>query len=1286
MKWLKRTAWLSCLVVLLYSTTALAYIPAPTLNINKTTALVGENFTLTWTSCSGATRYTVQISNYSDFSTFLGSGLIYYTTSATLNTSYSGTFYFRVIADNEYTFESSVFGNVKSIVITDGTPPDPANDLYISSKSCPTAYVGQEFCCSVTLKNSGTNCYAVGEVDVDYDSGPSLTFSNDLYTTDFTLCQNETKVMSGFCATASTIGTSVMNIDVTVSGTAYNNIDTFSLPINCLAECASGEVGCNGTAQRYTCGEAGDGDSCLDKIYTNCAAGYTCSSGSCQAIPPPAAPTLSISTATPADNTAYTVSWTNTGGGFEILEATNSSFTGANGWSTASTSMTFTHDVSVTTTYYYRVRAMDSYGTYSGWSNVITATISPACISNCTSGDVGCTTSTVRYDCQQVQTGCWQKVDVQTCSLGCSAGACINCLPECTLYTAGCSSTTQEWTCGEAFDGDTCLDKVYSNCAANQECVSDQCLDINYPPVFSNPNFNPSNISLQITVSDANGDNLSWVRVYLFTPAMEFIGNYYMSVLSGSNSQQGIVYTIDLSSWADGSYKYFMIASDGKVQADSKTVLSFTICRPNIQCGQWSNCYYARPIAPPGYNIDDWIQNRACVDVNGCSAETDYEWKMCDCNYTSFQWVGGYPLEIREGESAVFKLTWEGNCTGDVLSVRKQIGSPPFCYCSNDVWTNKDDPEPLTVNASGTHNKEEYFSMSLPYADAYYRLFLGRVTGFQSLYTPIMPTSNYLNVTPASFPADSDDLKRYIELAQLPTVCNSDVTLSDQCYKYWQDMGISYEEQLIESMSAYDLIWIGTCFGCAAATLGEPMLVLTWAGGPVPGTCSTALVIAGGLACDFCVQVPIVTINPANAAAVSKVIVGNRAFSRINDLGELAIDASYLPVKNGAYVRYVDDTGKLMTEAYGLSTAGSNSLLFNAKIRSIPVEFLQNYHVIDVNLNVVPLNLESFHQVTLGFNAEVAENYWKTLGNMFEDGLYKQEATYVWEMANGGKLGPISDHIQEVVPTVGIKYAHVQYAEFYHKWVINFNLDTAVLPSRNGGLIPQWEAAVYGMLPQEYIHVANLELIERFSNPKGVTYVLNYIPEGPEATNRWFAEFYAHTIYLDLVQNDPVRYSKYLDSIYGLIHSANGGIDGWIADVVKYSKSESTMLYSQQAYQLIKTADSAAAQRALSQLDNADAFLARNAKIEDDVYRLHMDMVDEPGYVATQGMDDILVRYKMVKGPDVPPHSGGSSQPAKSFLGCTLSDTGNSGYLTLLVALLPAIILLLRKYLRHSRI
>ncbi len=56
-------------------------------------------------------------------------------------------------------------------------------------------------------------------------------------------------------------------------------------PFPCMDECGPGEVGCSDDGRRsWSCGEAGDGDHCLDRVFSDCPTGLRCQGGLCRQV------------------------------------------------------------------------------------------------------------------------------------------------------------------------------------------------------------------------------------------------------------------------------------------------------------------------------------------------------------------------------------------------------------------------------------------------------------------------------------------------------------------------------------------------------------------------------------------------------------------------------------------------------------------------------------------------------------------------------------------------------------------------------------------------------------------------------------------------------------------------------------------------------------------------------------------------------------------------------------------------------------------------------------------
>ncbi len=130
----------------------------------------------------------------------------------------------------------------------------------------------------IIVKNSNGNL--ISGALVNY-VGPGTSFSHT------TNAEGKTTTRAleegSWTFTASKTGYETKTISYTinpVSGTLALTIILSTTP-TCTNECSSGQIGCNGLTGAWFCGEANDGDNCLDKRYGSCTAGYTCSNGVC---------------------------------------------------------------------------------------------------------------------------------------------------------------------------------------------------------------------------------------------------------------------------------------------------------------------------------------------------------------------------------------------------------------------------------------------------------------------------------------------------------------------------------------------------------------------------------------------------------------------------------------------------------------------------------------------------------------------------------------------------------------------------------------------------------------------------------------------------------------------------------------------------------------------------------------------------------------------------------------------------------------------------------------------
>ena len=210
----------------------------------------------------------------------------------------------------------------------------------------------------------------------------------------------------------------------------------------CSDECHTGEQGCSDDGQsRWTCGEAGDGDVCLDHVMVACQTGQHCESGQCVVGCSDACERAEQGCSADAQSR-----WTcgEAGDGDDCLD-----------------------------------RIFESCG--SG-RHCESGQCLAGCADECASGQRGC-----RDDRQRVWT-CGDGGDGDDCldrvfalcgsNRHCDKGQCVaGCVDECSLGAQGCSADgLQQWTCEEAGDGDDCLDEVMVDCPSGSACEDGSCL------------------------------------------------------------------------------------------------------------------------------------------------------------------------------------------------------------------------------------------------------------------------------------------------------------------------------------------------------------------------------------------------------------------------------------------------------------------------------------------------------------------------------------------------------------------------------------------------------------------------------------------------------------------------------------------------------------------------------------------------------------------------------------------------------------------------------------------
>ncbi|MCD6498157.1 MAG: agmatine deiminase family protein [Deltaproteobacteria bacterium] len=210
----------------------------------------------------------------------------------------------------------------------------------------------------------------------------------------------------------------------------------------CSDECGKGQQGCSEDGQsQWTCGEAGDGDGCLDQVVATCQPGQHCDSGQCVAGCRDACDSGEQGCSADAQSR-----WTcgEAGDGDDCLD-----------------------------------RIFESCG--SG-RHCESGQCLAGCADECTNGQRGCSDDRQRvWTCGDAEDGdaCLDRV-VAACgsSRHCDKGQCVaGCVDECSSEEQGCSAdATRRWTCGDADDGDDCLDKVMVDCPSGSTCGDGGCV------------------------------------------------------------------------------------------------------------------------------------------------------------------------------------------------------------------------------------------------------------------------------------------------------------------------------------------------------------------------------------------------------------------------------------------------------------------------------------------------------------------------------------------------------------------------------------------------------------------------------------------------------------------------------------------------------------------------------------------------------------------------------------------------------------------------------------------
>jgi len=935
---------------------------------------------------------------------------------------------------------------------------------------------------------------------------------------------------------------------------------------------------------------------------------------------------------------------------YNLQESQSSSFGNYNvDWFTADPGAGYImrKTVSSSTKYYYRIYGYNEQtGKQSNYSNTVSITINPVpppapvCDpTTCDQSDKSirsenyCGTGEVRshdlyddYGCSSGQcvylSQAWRNDrSVKVCASGCDSATkdCVvvqpppvSCIDECRSIEIGCNGTAEQWNCYQ--DSNGCWKKFYTTCSADQSCQVSSCVPnptvtINYP--VGGESFVNGSITIKWKTA---GDGLrAWLDIEYSVDG----GKIWTIALPGTPNDGEESWTIP-NKINSSNCKIRVIAyDDTKRYVGDSGAFAINACYSNWQCGDWGICEYPRI----GENIMKWVQQRECRDSNGC-ADSYFETRPCNCSYTSIEWLT--PTETEDGETAYFEIKWVGDCRGDNLQIRTE----------EFTWANrKDQVIDITIDPLSLFDQSQIFSLLAHYIDApgnkaKFMLVLARKPHFidSGKISDIVSSKSSLLVIPWYSPGAASTIEEAIKLSRLPITCGQHgVTLTDECLRYWKDMGMSTweERQWQRAWDIVDWIWKGSCVLCGGSLTGTAAaIVAAEVGGVVflPITIPTAIV-----SCGICLPVPF--LEERLVMSVTKMATESTLWLKVERLNQEGITATYKLLENGGYVTYVKE-GIQTTEVYGISSAAKDSLTFYYKT-SLPPKIIEDTNLIELHKKII-LDLSKFQKANIDLRNPVqADRNWGALQAFAKDDLYT-EANDFYLVKTGGKRGPIKTSITPLLRSS--KYNAVWTMEDGRSHIV-VTMEDKLITSVSRIPKPYVQTMRYSYFPHEIGHQADFELLSIFRDPNGKLYQFYWPKEGDNVYEA--RELFNDITNLYVFKTNNFKYTEYLDGIYAIVHE--GGSGRFVDDTVQLALAGEKRINAVHTnYFMAQASDLALAVQLKGKLLDTmgqewlDKFLVEQAVMERDAITLFTEMVVKPGLDASLEMDRILKKYGFV--------------------------------------------------------
>ena len=826
----------------------------------------------------------------------------------------------------------------------------------------------------------------------------------------------------------------------------------------------------------------------------------------------------------------------------------------------------------------------------------------------------------------------------------------------------GCSNSSTVSKC--QLGADNCYHMVdYQSCNIGYSCSSGSCVQNIQAPILSNWYLDKQTNDFYCTISNADGDSLSWFYVYP-RQGSSYV-NYALSQVSGSSIQTGLVYKTNFDFLANGTYYYFLYAQDSRshyvIYPSDEPQPSFTICHPNWQCSNWGSC-------SSGY------QSRTCSDLNSCGVTTGKpaETQSCTpaCQVFSVDWE---VQEANDGDDVNFIIDNNGFCAGAAVQL--------FIYQNNNILL----PTVFKsiVNSTIGNNSRAQPGWKAVYYDNLFGLpeyYFTAVVNGQTL-----TSRGKLLVHPAV-------LQPPKSIEQL--IAENPLDLTDSCPDYGTQTMNYNCIQMRNASNQYALQGInGEKIG-EYALVGATVIFIGSVGWCIGGN----LIAWGGItACPdtvvSCAVVPYVPVLLSTASAACGVMAGDGALiisswkSAASSFRTQSITAitediaaeieatggriiTKIPSESGAIIRY-SKNGVISQEA----------IVFNEVEATNAVRYTY-YDWIGDYIGGNELLEFSRTKVQLSGIPELASAEKASIANLFKTGFFQSIADDYLNIASYGEF-----ETKQLLQKITFLSGEADSGAAYYEKEIALAVRYDTILEYTTGLLSQEEA-----LGVTYRHELTHFVIDEYISQRGATLKVS---EGVNLVEEFFTDYYMQTAPID--GTTRARHMAYIQGFIRSLKEKPGyGLQILIDEYIDGRTNDLRAVYNY--VRLSGDSDLMAEIEALieGQID-LQLFKQSAGEMWDEAYILFSELPQGGSFGIR--LNNALVKYDIIEGsliipppsptPTPPPTSSSFNPPSSSSntgpFGCQTSNNSNASnqLLNFVLLIIPLIyVLLRRKYVR----